>query len=336
LFMNATRVKTFGPATLNALAGASVQINESNTLEVSQLAGSRDLFSGNAAWQLSNLFSKYLNISGGLGYMRSGTSPLRTTENVSASLRLPRQNTVQFSYVQTQTGPTMLLSLRGLLLSSPRAERAMNGPLAEVNSYSAVHGRVYQDVNLNGQFDPGIDQPNANVKVRVDGNRYVLTGPDGNYHIDAVPMGEHAIYLDLLTVRADLTLLDGSQQQVSLDSKRNSVVDFRLVRAGRISGIVWADLNENGRLDEGEQPLVDVRIVTGSGRDTLTDSNGYFLIGDLPPGEHVILVDEKTLPDQTTSALGSLSVKVLVGSETGNVVFPVTAMPPEVKRFPAK
>ncbi|MEK6278787.1 MAG: hypothetical protein AABN95_00375 [Acidobacteriota bacterium] len=334
LFMNATRVKTFGPATLNALAGASVQLNESNTIEVSQLAGSRDLFSGNAAWQMSNVLGKYLNISGGLGYMRSGTSPLRTTESLSASLRLPRQNTLQFSYVQTQTGPTMLLSLRGLLLSSPRAERAMNGPLAEVNSYSAVHGRVYQDVNLNGQFDPGIDQPTANVKVRVDGNRYVLTGPDGNYHLDAVPMGEHAIYLDLLTVRADLTLLDGSQQQVSLDSKRDSVVDFRLVRAGRISGMVWLDLNGNGQLDEGEQAVADVRVVTGSGRDTLTDGNGHFMIGDLPPGEHVILVDDKTLPNQTLSVRGSLSVKVLVGSETGDVVFPVTALPPEVKRFP--
>jgi len=334
VFMNATRVKTFGPATLNALAGASVQLNESNTLEVSQLAGSRELLGGNAAWQLSNVLGKYLNVSGGLGYMRSGTSPLRTTESLSASLRLPRQNTLQFSYVQTQTGSTMLLSLHGLLLNSPRAERAMNGPLAEVNTYTAVHGRVYQDVNLNGQFDPGVDHPSANVKVRIDGNRYVETGPDGNYHLDAVTMGDHSIYLDLLTVRADLTLLDGFQQQVSLVSKRDSVVDFRLVRAGRISGTVWRDLNENGRVDEGEEPLSDIRIVTGSGRDTLTDANGYFLIGDLPPGEHVVLVDEKTLPDRTKSVRGSLTVKVLVGSETGGVVFPVAALPPEVKRFP--
>ena len=336
LFVNATRVKTFGPATLNALAGASIRLNESNTLEVSQAAGSRGLFSGTAAWQLSNLLGKHLNISGGLGYMRSGTSPLRTMEHVSASARLPRQSVLQFSYLRTQTGPTLLVSLRGLLLSSRRAERALNGPVAEVNSYGAVYGRVYQDVNLDGHFDPGIDQPQANVKVRVDGNRYVLTGSDGNFRIDSVQKGEHAVYLDLLSVRADLTLLDGAQQEVSLVSARDSVVDFRLVRTGRISGMVWLDLNENGRLDEGEQPLADVRVVTGSGRDTLTDANGYFLIGDLPPGEHVILVDEKTLPDQTRSVRGSLSVKVLVGSETGDVVFPVTAIPPEVKRFPGK
>lgn len=336
LFVNGSRIKTFGPATLNVQAGASIRINESNTLEVSQGAGSRGQVSGSAAWQLSNFLGKRFNISGGLGYMRSDTSPLRTTENISVSVRLPRQSTLQFSYVQTQTGPTLLLSLRGFLFSSHRAERAINGPVAEVNSYGAVDGRVYQDVNLNGRYDPEIDQPQSNVKVRVDGNRYVLTGSEGLYRIDTVQTGEHDVYLDLLSVRADLTLLDGAQQQVALVSRRDAVVDFRLVRTGRISGVVWQDLNENGRLDEGEQPLSDVRIVTGSGRDTMTDSNGYFLIGDLPPGDHVVLVDEKTLPEQFRSVLGSLSIKVLAGSETRGVHFPVTPVPAEVKRFPSK
>jgi hypothetical protein len=336
LFVNGSRIKTFGPATLNAQAGASLSVNESNTLEISQGAGSGGQLGGSAAWQRANLFGNRFNISAGVGYMRSGTSPLRTTENVSISMRLPRQGTLQFSYLQTQAGPTLLLSLRGFMFSSRRAERVVSGPVAWVNSYGAVDGRVYQDVNLNGRYDPGVDQPQANVKVRVDGNRYVLTGQDGIYRIDTVKIGEHEVYLDLLSVRADLTLLDGAQQQVALVSKRDSLVDFRLVRTGRISGVVWQDANENGQLDEGEQPLPDVRIVTGSGRDTMTDANGYFLIGDLPPGEYVVLVDEKTLPEQMRSALGSLTIKVLAGNETGKVQFPVTAVPAEVKHFPNK
>jgi len=226
--------------------------------------------------------------------------------------------------------------LRGFLFTSHRAARAISGPVADVNSYGAVYGRVYQDLNLNGRYDPGVDVPQANVKVRVDGNRYVVTGPDGNFRIETVQTGEHAVYLDLLSVRADLTLLDGAQQQVALVSQRDSIVDFRLVRTGRISGLVWLDANGNGRLDEGEQPLADVRVVSGSGRDTMTDANGYFLIGDLPPGEHVVLVDEKTLPDQTRSARGSLSIKVSAGNETGDIIFPITPIPPEVKRFANK
>src|SRR5260370_32774881 len=159
--------------------------------------------------------------------------------DVWAWVRLSGNRVLQCSYVGTQTGPMLRISLRGFLLSSRRAERALNGPTAEVNSYGAVSGRVYQDVNLNGRFDPGIDRPKANVKVRVDGNRYVLTDADGNFRVDGVQTGEHAVYLDLLSVRADLTLLDGARQSVFLASKHDSVVDFRLVRTGCISGFVW-------------------------------------------------------------------------------------------------
>jgi hypothetical protein len=246
---------------------------------------------------------------------------------------LPRNSTLQFSYLHTQSGTTALLSLRGLFFSSKRAERAINGPLAELNSYAAVYGRVYQDVNLNGRFDQGIDQPQANVRVRVDGNRYVVSDADGNFRIDSVTRGEHAVYLDLLSVRADLTLLDNTQQQITIVSTRDAIVDFRVVRTGRITGVVWLDLNENGRLDESERPLADVRVVTGSGRDTLTDDKGYFIIGDLPPGEHILLLDEKTIPEQTRSTSGSQTIRVSAGSETPTLL-PVTPLPAQIKKFP--
>jgi hypothetical protein len=223
--------------------------------------------------------------------------------------------------------------LHGLVFSNKRAERAINGPLSELSSYASVYGRVYQDVNLNGRFDPGTDQPQANVRIRVDGSRYVVSDASGNFRVESVARGEHTVYLDLLSVRADLTLLDNVQQLIAMDSSHDLIVNFRVVRTGRITGLVWLDLNENGRLDNGENPLADVRVVTGSGRDTLTDGNGYFIIGDLPPGEHILLLDEKTMPEQTKSVAGSQTIKVAAGSET-NATFPVTPLPDQVKKFP--
>ena len=333
LFVNGARVKTFGNAALNLQVGGNIRINESNTLEVSQSVGSRGLLSGLATWQMSNLFHNRLGFSGGLGYTRSNSAPFQTSQHLSAFVKLPRNNTLQFSYLRTETGTTALLSLHGLVFSSKRAERAINGPLAELNSYGAVYGRVFQDVNLNGRFDPGVDQPQANVRVRVDGSRYVVSDAAGNFRIDSVARGEHTVYLDLLSVRADLTLLDNVQQIVTLDSRHDSIVNFRVVRTGRISGVVWLDVNENGRLDESEAPLPDVRVVTGSGRDTLTDGNGYFIIGDLPPGEHILLLDEKTLPERTRSVAGSLTIKVSAGNETATVL-PVAPLPDQIKKFP--
>ncbi|HEU4872029.1 MAG TPA: hypothetical protein VFT44_02945, partial [Pyrinomonadaceae bacterium] len=333
MFMNAARVKTFGNAALNLQVGGNIRINESNTLEVSQSVGSRGLLSGLATWQMSNLFHNRLGFSAGLGYTRSNSAPFQTSQHLSAFVKLPRNNTLQFSYLRTETGTTALLSLHGLLFSSKRAERAINGPLSELNSYGAVYGRVYQDVNLNGRFDPGTDQPQANVRIRVDGSRYVVSDATGSFRIDSVARGEHTVYLDLLSVRADLTLLDNVQQIVTMDSRRDSIVDFRVVRTGRISGLVWLDTNENGKLDGAEVPLPDARVVTGSGRDTLTDGNGYFIIGDLPPGEHILLLDEKTIPERTRSVAGSLTIKVTAGNETATL-FPVTPLPDQIKRFP--
>ncbi len=171
------------------------------------------------------------------------------------------------------------------------------------------------------------------LRVRVDGSRYVVSDADGLFRIESVARGEHAVYLDLLSVRADLTLLDHTEQQITLDSGRDSVVDFRVVRTGRISGAVWLDVNENGRMDGVERTLADVRVVTGSGRDTLTDANGYFLIGDLPPGEHILLIDEKTLPEQTKSAAGSQTIRVSAGAETATL-FPIANLPDQIKKFP--
>ena len=333
MFVNGARVKTFGDTALNLQAGGNVRLNESNTLELSQAVGSRGLLSGMATWQVSNLFHNRFGFSAGLGYTRSNTAPFQTSQHLSASMKLPRSSSLQFSYLRTQTGTTALLSLHGLFFSSKRAERAMNGPLAELGSYGAVSGRVYQDVNLNGRFDAGVDQPQGNVRVRVDGSRYVVSDANGNFRIDSVSRGEHSVYLDLLSVRADLTLLDSTQQLIVLDSGRDSIVDFRVVRTGRITGVVWLDANENGRLDKGELPLPDVRVVTGSGRDTLTDENGYFIIGDLPPGEHIVLLDEKTIPERTTSVAGSQTVRVAAGNESA-IVVPVAPLPDQIKKFP--
>jgi hypothetical protein len=335
LFVNATRSKTLGPAFVNAQVSASLRLGESSTLQASQSFGSRGARGGTLDWQTPSLFNRRINFGAGLGYLRSDSSPIQTIQKLSAAVNLPRGNALQFAYLQSAAGPQLLISLRGpLFRGGRRAEAARSASTEELNAFGAFYGRVYQDVNLNGRYDPGSDRAQASVQVRVDGNRYVTTDENGLFRIEAVHTGDHQVYLDLLTVRADLTMLDGPQQSVTLLPGRDSIVDFRLVRTGRLTGIVWFDSNGNGQMDESEHPLPDVRIVLGSSRDTLTDENGVFSIGDLPPGEHVLLIDEKTLPENTRSAAGSLTIKVQAGTETRDINLPVITIPAEIKRFP--
>ncbi len=337
LFFNATRVKAAAAANLNAQTGASIRLGESGSLQLSQSFGSRGALGGTADWQSQALFGRRVNVGAGFAYYHGGgAQQVSLSERVSATVRLPRESSLQLSYLQTHGGPTLLLSLRGSLLKKRSAERAASAEVRELSQYGTFSGRVYQDVDGDGRFDPNVDRPQAGVKVRVDGSRYVETDEAGRFRVEEVRAGDHNVYIDLLSVRADLTLLDGGQQAATLLPGRDAIVDFRLARTGRLTGVVWFDGDEDGLMDEGEQPLADVRVVTAGGRDTLTDANGAFTLGDLPPGEYAVLLDEKTLPERTKSSAGSLTVKVTAGAETGGLKFAVIDLPPEVKRFSSK
>ncbi len=324
------------PPSVNLTFGAMMKLNDSHTLQVSQSFGSGGSLGGEVDWMASSFLSKRVSFGAGLGYSLN-RSQLALVERALASIQLPFQHTLQVSYINTPTGPQLMVQLRGSLIRTRRAEAAQHAALAEMRSFGALSGKVYQDINLNGRFDPGIDRPQEGVQVRVDGSYYEVSDRNGDFRVENVKAGGHLVYLDLLSVRADLTLLTSPQQTVALRPGRDMIVDFRLVRTGRLRGVVWMDLNGNGKIDDGEQLLADVRVVTGSGRDTLTDAQGEFILGDLPPGEHVVLIDEKTLPENTKSAPGSLRVTVEAGGETANVNFPIVYKPAEitVKHFPS-
>jgi hypothetical protein len=101
-------------------------------------------------------------------------------------------------------------------------------------------------------------------------------------------------------------------------------------RPGRASGLVWKDTNGNGEVDEGEEPVADVRVVAGN-RDTLSNAEGEFILGDLPQGTHTVLVDAKTLPEGLEAASGAVQVTITPPSETQGVRLPVRDKPVEVE-----
>ncbi|MGE3466123.1 MAG: SdrD B-like domain-containing protein [Pyrinomonadaceae bacterium] len=336
LFLNASRIKNLGPATVNAQFGANYQINDRNSIEATQGVGSRENYNGLIDWRTAGLLKNRLNLTAGAGYNHSPGAKFAPYERLTASLVLPRESSLQVNYIHTKHGSTLLIQLRGTIFRKREAATFMNALPTEVNNFGTVMGRVYQDIDGNGSFDEGVDKPQASVKVRVDGNRYVETDENGNYSFEAIAAGDHKIYLDLLSVRADLTLLDGDSRDILLKGGRESSLDFRLVRTGRLTGRVWHDQNENGKFDSGETPLADIRIVTASGRDTLTDADGYFTIADLAPGEHTVFIDEKTLPEKTTAASKPSVVRIFAGRETNDVKMLVVDEIAEVKHFGKK
>ncbi|HEV7700473.1 MAG TPA: hypothetical protein VGO43_09630 [Pyrinomonadaceae bacterium] len=332
-YANATRIKTIGPVSMNAQFGAAYALSDTQQLEVSQGFARGGMLNGQVDWRSSGLVARHLNFSAGVGYNRSANAAFTLNQRLTASLRLPRESTLAVNYLRTSTGVALVLQLKTTIFKKRNAASYLGSSIVDATRLGNIAGRVYQDNDSNGKYDATVDGPQANVVVRVDGSRYVMTDANGVYEFTAMSAGEHQVMLDLTSVRADLTMVDGDSRQLEVSGGRSSNTDFRLVRTGRIAGCVFLDANGNGRLDDGELPLADIRIATASGRDAMTDNDGSFSIADLAPGEHAVLIDEKTLPDKLSSASGSLTVKVFEGRETGGVWLAVVPTPAEVKRF---
>jgi hypothetical protein len=358
LFANASRIKNSGDTYQHAQLGARLRLREADSLQLSQTFGGNGTLAGTVDWLTPSLVAKRVSLGAGFGYSRSASSPFSVYERLNASVQLPFRQTLQITYGHLQTGTQLHVSLRGPLFFRSRAHPEAGSSAAELKRYGSVSGRVYQDLNFNGRYDAGVDLPQANVRVRVDGNLSVETDKSGAYRIDSAQAGEHTVALDLLSVRADLTILGEESRAVTLTGGFNTVVDFRTARTGRVAGAVWLDANGNGLQEADERVLADVRVVTSTGRDTLTDESGQFVVADLAPGLHVLVVDIKTLPDDSVvrafvadgsrpvearradakdagqgHAAGSLQVTVVAGAETGNIRFAVSPKPPERKLF---
>jgi hypothetical protein len=332
LFANATRVKNIGPASANVQIGTNLTVNEANSVEINQGFGSRRSANGLVEWRTSRLLER-LDFAAGLGYHYGPTAGFNSYQKLSANLRLPRESVLQLNYLDTASGPTILVKLRGLLFRKREANSYLNSLPSERNDYGRISGRVFQDIDGNGKYDGSVDKPQPSVKIRVDSTRYVETDANGLFAFEGIRSGDREVTVDLLSVRADLTLLDGGSRRITLEAGRSVQFDFRLVRTGRVAGRVWLDSNGNGKLDEGEMPLSDVRVVTASGRDTLTDSDGNFTVADLPPGEHVFFLDEKTLPEKMVAADKPIAVQSFAGRETSGINLTAIPTPAETKRF---
>jgi len=66
---------------------------------------------------------------------------------------------------------------------------------------------------------------------------------------------------------------------------------------GRIIGKVYIDTNDNGVQDQGETGVEGVTLVLEDGTQVITDLYGMYSIPALPPGDHLVGLDPRTLPE---------------------------------------
>lgn len=114
----------------------------------------------------------------------------------------------------------------------------------------------------------------------------------------------------------------------NFDAGTNSV-NLGQANAGRVNGLVFADLNHNGVQDAGElgvgNATVLIQQVNGSlSRQVTTDASGAYDLSNLPVGDYTITV---VLPSgYTVTTNATLSLQVATGSTTAPAIGAVTKL----------
>jgi uncharacterized repeat protein (TIGR01451 family) len=99
-------------------------------------------------------------------------------------------------------------------------------------------------------------------------------------------------------------------------------------RKGKIKGSVFVDANENGMKNADETGLGGVSLVMENGERVTSGEDGSFMFDEVKPGEHLVALDERKLPDDYF-LIGESSVIVSVfWGGTARVSFSLGYIPP--------
>ena len=249
----------------------------------------------------------------------AGQDPL-LTPTVALRLQLPKHQTLTFTYAAVREFRILEFQIGGPILR-PRDLVRTGGQMAlEVQCW--LEGRVYQDIDLDGKFTSGVDRPIPQMEVRLDDGRATVTSAAGYYRFDEVSPGTHRIRAKLAQLPANLVFAAEDSMVAAIPYHANAV-DFRALPTGRIKGRVFlVSIDESGATVE--LPFADARVIVLGDRDTFSELDGGFGLGDLPPGSYQLRVDPSTVPAGYVVRPSVLTSDVKPGTTSGGADFRLT------------
>ncbi len=189
--------------------------------------------------------------------------------------------------------------------------------------FGSISGHKYRDVDANGELSAG-DLSLGGVTIKLTGKTtfgedvslQTVTAEDGTYSFTNLKGG---VYTVSEVVPDGMSATSPTSIEVTLKPGDN-LTDrdfFNRTSESELNGYKFVDLNENGKMDEGEVGIEGVTINLDVDADSaVTDEDGFFSF-TVQPGNHTVTVDESTAPGYYPTTPTSVDVEVPEnGSET--------------------
>ncbi len=154
-------------------------------------------------------------------------------------------------------------------------------------------GAVYLDKNGDGRRQPE-EAGVPGLIVRANGTE-VTTDAQGNYQTPSIGGKRATIILDPNKIPYGHTVTGSLRRDVELAEAGKSV-DFGLVSRSSIAGLVFNDLNGNGKYDPTDTAVGRVKVILDGKEQRVSDASGRFRFDEVATGPHAMTLDLKSLP----------------------------------------
>ncbi|UCD16049.1 MAG: pilus assembly protein N-terminal domain-containing protein [Candidatus Omnitrophota bacterium] len=158
---------------------------------------------------------------------------------------------------------------------------------------TVIEGAVFKDANANGIQDEG-EEGIADVKVTVGPNQ-VSADKEGKFKT-VVKVKSLVANVDFSTIPEGYILT--TPLSIKVDTSHGGVkkINFGLSKRSGIYGVVFYDVNDDGKLDTKDIPIAGAKITLDGKKATFTNSRGVYFFANIVMGKHTVQIDVNSLP----------------------------------------
>ncbi len=163
------------------------------------------------------------------------------------------------------------------------------------SSVGAFKGYVFKDLNGDGTRQPG-ESGIPGIAVSSDGKQAV-TDENGFYELKGISGRKAVLTIDNTKFPYGYAPTSSTRQEFEIEHHRTREADFGLTPRSEVSGIVFSDLNGDGKYQSTDAGVRRVKIVMEDGQATRSNSIGVFTFPNVVAGPHRAELVLSTLPE---------------------------------------
>jgi len=158
-----------------------------------------------------------------------------------------------------------------------------------------VDGYVFKDLNSDG-LRQAEEEPVEGVKLWLGKKKYRVTDSSGYFEFPKVKAADVYITLDTNTIPSGYVPTVPVSQQAEIIQGSKTTLYFGIASRSEIYGIVFNDIDGNGKLGQGETGIRGVILTLEDGSQATTDDSGRYFFRKVSTGEHVVTLQMNSLP----------------------------------------